>query len=86
MMEALSPILAVAVFVGGRGNEDVCALRFVAKSQTQLRRRPAMPGVVRWTSVYKATDVESASTAVARLGGIDVRFAYFDVQRLAAGS
>ena len=50
--------------------------RFVTAFIDELRQRPAMPGVVLSINIPKASEAEITGVTVAKMGGIELRFAY----------
>lgn len=79
MMGAFYGLPAVAVSLGG-GRDFLYSARFVAGFVEELKRRPAMPGIVFSINVPGATEDEINGVTVAKMGGIHLRFAYDETE------
>ena len=76
MMGAFYGLPAIAASLGERGGDFDYSARFVAAFIEELRQRPAMPGVVLSINIPKASEAEITGVTVARMGGIELHFAY----------
>ena len=79
MMGVFYGVPAVAVS-SGAGNDFDYAARFAAAFIEELKERPAMPGVVLSINVPRATEDETEGVVVAKMGGIQLSFAYEEVE------
>jgi 5'-nucleotidase len=79
MMGALHRLPAIAVSLGGGTLEFGYSARFVAEFVEELKSRPAMPGVVFSINIPRASEEDITGVAVARMGGMHLRFDYEEV-------
>ncbi len=79
MMGALHGVPAVAASVGGGRDFDYPA-RFVASFIEEMRRHPAMPGVVFSINIPRTTEAETAGVVIAPMGGSHLRLGYEEVE------
>lgn len=76
MMGAFYGLPAVAASLTSSSTDFSYSARFVAAFVEELRRRPAMPGIVLSINIPKASEVDIAGVTIAKMGGSYLRFAY----------
>ncbi|MCH7564958.1 MAG: 5'/3'-nucleotidase SurE [Gemmatimonadetes bacterium] len=68
MMGALFGLPAVAASLGGRSADFDYSARFVARFVEELRKRPAVSGIVYSINIPKASEAEIAEVTIAKMG------------------
>ncbi len=80
MMGALHDLPSIAVSLGARGPDYDYPARFVAMFVEELKRRPAMPGIVFSINIPGATEADIAGVTLAKMGGIHLDIDYEELE------